>query len=305
MVQKATYMRVLQKQIHGDSSYRFEYFDALHHILGKEIDPLGMREQAISQSSQALPSPEKSARNFEYQDVSVDEGFVWVHSAVNLLLDHVRHALSNISSPATIQERWEEISEQMASEGYEVSSTQCQRKWENMQCGYHYYQTKSQATGLAPRWPYFTRVKDIMIVLNIPVTVQVDLKTDLSSVSEKGVKRQDPGQIQFRKRFLSGESKNASSFSMLGRVRQLESNYSVNRRLDRLERRVEEARLQRESYNQTNSILTQIVSELRKINQMVESENDYQYGNHHQQHIPRPGSPGHGIIIVEDFSDHL
>ncbi|MPC21531.1 Trihelix transcription factor GT-4 [Portunus trituberculatus] len=43
---KTTYIRVLQKQVHGDTTTRFEYFDALHHILGQEIDPLGMREQA-------------------------------------------------------------------------------------------------------------------------------------------------------------------------------------------------------------------------------------------------------------------
>lgn len=40
-----SYITVLQKQVQGDFSSKFTYFDQLHAFLGKEIDPLGMREQ--------------------------------------------------------------------------------------------------------------------------------------------------------------------------------------------------------------------------------------------------------------------
>ena len=39
---QASYVRVLQKQMRGETGYRFEYFDLLHPILGKEIDPVEM-----------------------------------------------------------------------------------------------------------------------------------------------------------------------------------------------------------------------------------------------------------------------
>ncbi|ROT84720.1 hypothetical protein C7M84_022065 [Penaeus vannamei] len=81
---KGTYVKVLQKQIHGDTSYRFEYFDALHHILGKEIDPLGMREQAMSRG------PEEELHGAaDYHEITVDGNFVWAEAAVHLLLDLV------------------------------------------------------------------------------------------------------------------------------------------------------------------------------------------------------------------------
>lgn len=312
---KATYVKVLQKQIHGCPGHRFEYFEALHHILGKEINPLGLGMKAsVGTKGQMQPQSnllsslhEKYGGNSEYQEINVDEGFVWVHSAINLLLDNIKDSFRVISSPATIQERWEEISVQMNNGGYNVGSLQCQRKWENMQDGYYYHQTKSQATGSETHWPYFTKVKETMIVLHIPVTVQVDVETNGSFAGRKLMRSQGVKRIISRKKPVDRKYHNIPTKSILSRIHQLESHANINRRLEYVEERVEEMQHSLETFRQTNSILSQIVSELRRINQMIENENDYRYRNPHkqQQQVPRSGSPNQEIIIVEGISEQI
>lgn len=107
------------------------------------------------------------------------------------------------------------------------------------------------------------------------------------------------------------------SKGLLGRVRQLESHTSLSRRLDHLEARVETSRLQREAYKQTNSILTKVLAELRRINGILEEQQQQEHrfqpshhlhagGTQRQHHADQePGSPNQGIIIVEAYADQL
>lgn len=59
--------------------------------------------------------------------------------------------------------------------------------------------------------------------------------------------------------------------SVLGRVQELDSGGSVWQRLERLEAKVE-ASCRQQTYKHTNTILTQILSELRTINSMLAQE---------------------------------
>lgn len=105
------------------------------------------------------------------------------------------------------------------------------------------------------------------------------------------------------------------SRGLAGRVRQLEGHTSLSRRLDHLEARVETSRLQREAYKQTNSILTKVLAELRRINGILEEQQEQRFqpshhihaggGQRQQHHDQEPGSPNQGIIIVEAYADQL
>ncbi|XP_068235212.1 uncharacterized protein [Palaemon carinicauda] len=306
---KATYVKVLQKQIQGRPGYRFEYFDVLHPILGKEINPLGMGMKTSVRTKGQMQQPNslslnlhgKYGGNSEYEEINVDEGFVWVHSSVNLLLDNVKDTFS-IVSPATIQERWEEVSLELNNGGFNVSCLQCQRKWENLQDGYYYYQTKSQATGTSSHWPYFTKVKEVMIALHIPVTVQVDVETNERCTGRKELKSQGLKRIVSRKKPVDRKYHDMPAKSILSRINQLESYANISHRLEYVEGKVEEMQYNLEAFRQTNIILSQIVSELRRTNQMIEIENGCRFRNSHkqQQQAHGSGSPNPEIIIVEE-----
>ncbi|CAL4121785.1 unnamed protein product [Meganyctiphanes norvegica] len=71
---KATYLKVLRKQIIGGTDYRFEHFSRLHNILGKEIDPLGMREQALSDGKEQPANSNHVRQHSLTQEDSATEG---------------------------------------------------------------------------------------------------------------------------------------------------------------------------------------------------------------------------------------
>ncbi|KAG7164136.1 putative Myb/SANT-like DNA-binding domain-containing protein 25 [Homarus americanus] len=272
---KGTYVKVLQKQIHGDSSYRFEYFDALHHILGKEIDPLGMREQAMTR---VAPSPSDKMSSTEYQDLTFD------------IL--------------------QEIAQQMAYEGQEVQSEQCQSKWLNLQEGFQHHQAKAEATGSVSLWTFFTRVRDVVNSLN--VVTDSHRKPVLGPGGALGpTKGRHRGITGTRRSTKGGENLGNGDNSILDRVRQLETSLTINRRLQHLESKVESGRWQSDAYKQTNNVLSQILSELRRINNFLEQDQNQQPKHEIQQTITQhqqdqgPSSPNQGIIIVEAYADQL
>lgn len=290
---KGTYVKVLQKQIHGDTGYRFEYFDALHHILGKEIDPLGMREQAMNHGATSVPEVRTSLA--DYQEITIDEGFVWTDLAIRLLLDLIlKHRDAFLSPPTSINDIWMEIAEQMVMQGQDVTYEQCQRKWVSLQDGLHLHQNEAEATGCVPLWPLYNKVKDIANAVNVITNIPVDHKpvfggsrvpihTRGSRVRGSGVRRAMRGSDQF-----GGREKD-----ILGRVRQLETTYNISRRLERLESQVETAFIKRDAYKQTNDVLSQILSKLRQINNILEKE---------QQHF-QPDSEAGQCITTHNQQD--
>ncbi|XP_047483401.1 uncharacterized protein LOC125035203 [Penaeus chinensis] len=315
---KGTYVKVLQKQIHGDTSYRFEYFDALHHILGKEIDPLGMREQAMSRG----PEEEMQGPS-DYHEITVDGNFVWTEAAVHLLLDLVlEHRGMLMAAADDADEPWEEIAHQMGEECQEVQGCQCQRKWLNLQEGFRFHQAEAEVTASVPLWPYFTRVRHVMMSLSIPTTqAPVDRKPILGLGGAAETPSRKPrgaglgGGLGLRTPSSSSSAGVGGAGrrvrGLAGRVRQLEGHTSLSRRLDHLEARVETSRLQREAYRQTNSILTKVLAELRRINGILEEQQEQHFqpshhlhaggGQRQQHHDQEPGSPNQGIIIVEAY----
>ncbi|XP_042230613.1 uncharacterized protein LOC121872034 isoform X2 [Homarus americanus] len=306
---KGTYVKVLQKQIHGDSSYRFEYFDALHHILGKEIDPLGMREQAMTR---VAPSPSDKMSSTEYQDLTFDTGgFVWTDIAVHLLLDLIlEHRDDFLSSTSLAEDIWREIAQQMAYEGQEVQSEQCQSKWLNLQEGFQHHQAKAEATGSVSLWTFFTRVRDVVNSLN--VVTDSHRKPVLGPGGALGpTKGRHRGITGTRRSTKGGENLGNGDNSILDRVRQLETSLTINRRLQHLESKVESGRWQSDAYKQTNNVLSQILSELRRINNFLEQDQNQQPKHEIQQTITQhqqdqgPSSPNQGIIIVEAYADQL
>ncbi|XP_045592900.1 uncharacterized protein [Procambarus clarkii] len=314
---KGTYVKVLQKQIHGDNSYRFEYFDSLHHILGKEIDPLGMREQAMT--SGAVPQPENKMMPMDYNDLVVDEGFVWTNLAVHLLLDLIQEHRDDFLSPSTyIDEIWEEVAQQMTLEGHAVHSKQCQHKWLNLQEGLRFYQMEAETTGSISLWAFYTRVRDIVNSMNVATNVPIDCKPVLESGGTLGLTRNlGRGRPETRRVVRAGKDLGGQDRSILDRVQELEASLSIDRRLEHLESRAESDRMQRDAYKQTNVVLKQILSELRRINSILEEEQSFQHNSevqhtitHHQhqqqqQQEQYPGSPNQGIIIVEAYSGQL
>nr|XP_027237434.1 uncharacterized protein LOC113828627 [Penaeus vannamei] len=327
---KGTYVKVLQKQIHGDTSYRFEYFDALHHILGKEIDPLGMREQAMSRG------PEEELHGAaDYHEITVDGNFVWAEAAVHLLLDLVLEHRALLGPAADFaDEPWEEIAHQMGEECQQVEGSQCQRKWLNLQEGFRFHQAEAELTGLsAPLWPLtFQAQRSATRSMMSPQRHSEIIKgapCDRKPIIGLGGVAETPGRKP-RGAGLGGglglrtpsSSSSAGaggggrrSRGLAGRVRQLEGHTSLSRRLDHLEARVETSRLQREAYKQTNSILTKVLAELRRINGILEEQQEQRFqpshhihaggGQRQQHHDQEPGSPNQGIIIVEAYADQL
>lgn len=100
--------------------------------------------------------------------------------------------------------------------------------------------------------------------------------------------------------------------NIVDRVRDLESTTNIRRRMETLERRVEAGLQQRDSYKQTNTLLAQVLLELRKINDQLEQESgtlpantDVKHTTVHRPHDSRSGSPNQDFIIVEAYADQL
>ncbi|XP_053630635.2 uncharacterized protein [Cherax quadricarinatus] len=311
---KATYVKVLQKQIHGDNSYRFEYFDALHHILGKEIDPLGMRDQVKTSGTAASLNDRASPTHYTDLTAGADD-FVWTDSIVHLLLDFIQERRDAFNSPSSrVDDVWEEIAQQMALEGHDVHSAQCQHKWFLLQKDFQYHQAEADATGSVSLWSFYTRVRDMKNTINISTNVAKECKLLLGDSSVPGPTRSwDTGRQPGSKTPVKGgEHRAAQNRSILDRVQQLEVNLGIDRRLQQLESRIESNNQQRNTHRQTNNVLKQILSELRRINNILEQQASSQTNQevrttvqHQHQYDQRPGSPGQGIIIVEAYSDQL
>ncbi|KAK4325838.1 hypothetical protein Pmani_003616 [Petrolisthes manimaculis] len=262
---KGTYVKVLQKQINGESGFRFEYFDALHHILGNEIDPLGMREEALTNGKKV--SPRVSSLHAQYEEMTIDGKMTWSDTATRKLLELLgNHHPALCSFNTTKHSAWQEVSQEMNETGYEADRNQCRRKWQNLREGFHYHEARAKATGSVPLWAYYIQVRDLV-------------NSAEASPTERPARAVKRGRSKPGGRAKVGKH---SEKSVLGRVQQLESGGTVWQRLERLEAKVE-ASCRQSTFKHTNTILTQILSELRTINSMLAQEG-------HKDEIQEPGS---------------
>ncbi|KAK8391927.1 hypothetical protein O3P69_017504 [Scylla paramamosain] len=266
---KTTYIRVLQKQVHGDTSTRFEYFDALHHILGQEIDPLGMREQAMNQGVPASVVPDSTVPA-EFQELTNDEGFLWTSDMVHLLLDYITECLEAFATPdADISAVWEDIALQLSQVGSEVNSEQCQRKWLGLEESLRMHQAQAEATGVLPLWAFYTRTREVANTVNVRTNVQRPRRVRIST-------QEEPRQPQMSS--CKSPRKTCWGKSVLARVKHIESTLTIKKRLERLEARVEASRQQKEATRKTNVLLVQVLAELRRINSALKEEEEPIHG---------------------------
>ncbi|XP_050717970.1 uncharacterized protein LOC126999428 [Eriocheir sinensis] len=325
---KGTYINVLQKQLQGDTNSRFEYFDAMHHILGQEIGSDDLNEQSTNQEKE--PDATDAA---EFKDLTDDDGFHWDDQEVNLLLDCITECKKAFAVPnADLDNVWEDIAGQMSHVGEEVTSEQCQRKWLSLEEGFRVHQAQAEATGVVPLWAHYTRTGEVAEAVSVRTTFQIQKKIRVKSQQELRSKS-SPRNVSPAKTVHKSSLKDASSAKtlhkssqrnsspskaarprvgreqgVLARVKHIESSLSVRQRLERLEARVEASRQQRETTRRTNALLAQVLAELRRINGALKQDSSMGKVQVMQGQSSDPGScspKNQEFIIVEAYTDPL
>lgn len=64
----------------------------------------------------------------------------------------------------------------MSADGFYILPEQCQRKWINLSEGFLHYQAEAEASGVPPKWPFFSRVRHVVNTLNVPITGKNNFK---------------------------------------------------------------------------------------------------------------------------------
>jgi len=273
---KATYLKVLRKQIIGGTDYRFEHFSRLHNILGKEIDPLGMREQALSDSTEQTVNPNESSQYLpNHEDlVTEEECGEWSNHIVERLLDLIQEE-SLLLKTVNANTAWEKIAQQMNEEGFILTVANCRSKWSGLKKAFNYYQQEASLSGSVPLWPFFARVRHVISSINIHAD------ENISDVSN----------------YKLGNSQVKRTGTMLERLDQIETEMSVNERLSKIEAQVEATQKIREARTQTNNLLQQVLLELRSITDSLEAENLQRHNFGHRIDPSSQMSANHGRIL--------
>lgn len=294
---KSTYLKVLRKQIQGGTDYRFEHFSRLHNLLGKEIDPLGMREQAISDGRDQTIQRKPDSPNYEDSATEDEEG-QWSNSSIEHLLNLIQEE-SLLLSSVNADIAWKIISQKMSEEGHISTVANCRNKWLCLRKTFNYYQQQASVSGSVPLWPFYTRVRHVLS------SFRMDDNVNILSHSEEVT------------------SQKHKTGSVLERLEQINTELSVNERLAKLEANVEASQKIREARAQTNNLLQQVLSELRSITDSLDAENHHRpifeqrpnpsshistnverHQQQHQQHQQNSNNQP-GIIIVEAYQDEL
>ncbi|KAK7070376.1 hypothetical protein SK128_022946 [Halocaridina rubra] len=305
---KATYIKVRRKQSQAKSHIvhgKFEYFEAMHDIMEKDINPSETRRIRSTQCTEALPEQREIIVSSDYQEPEVNfQSFVWSPAATNVLLNYMSLCLSIVPDITNIQEKWTDITERLNNEGFQVTKEDCQQRWENLQNSYH--KRTSHTSGEVSDQAYFSQIQNLMTLMKIPTSVKINVTVNKKPSVREVVSNESEGRKLPIKRvtYTDGNIQADTASSLLNRVRGLDSAFSIRRRLDSLEERVNERICRQDIYKQTNNVLAQIVSELKSINRMVEAGN--KRDNIQQFHQPQGvSSPSPGIIIVKDLSAQL
>lgn len=310
---KNSYGHALQQQREGNTSSEFEYFEALHHILGQEIEP-DTSEQRIT-----LEEEPDFTEAEEFKDLTNDDGFHWDGIEVNLLLDCITEFQDAFATPDTdLNTVWEDIAGQMSHVGEEVTSEQCQRKWLSLEEGFRVHQAQAEATGVVPLWAHYTRIGEVAEAVSVRTTFQIEKTIRVKSQLElcsKNSQRDASSAKTSRKSSQRNSSPSKSARPRVGRaqgvlarVKHIESSLSVRQRLERLEARVEASRQQRETTRRTNALLAQVLAELRRINGALKQDSSMGKVQVMQGQSSDPGScspKNQEFIIVEAYTDPL
>ncbi|KAB7499240.1 hypothetical protein Anas_03875 [Armadillidium nasatum] len=294
---KKSYVSVLQKQVQGDFSSKFPYFDQMHAFLGREIDPLGMRDSRLKEAiNKNKVTDQDEFPRIPFYEVIEDDNFMWSESAVHRLLDLVLEHREIFRINKDVDIVWESIASKMSDEGYNVHGEQCQRKWLNLSEGFRHHQAEAEATGIPPKWSFFPRVRTVINTFNVPVTVlqgqrsAPNIKGSLTS-SFLSKEQQFSAFNRSRKRKRSEtivrsretddeeeeeeEEEEDKRFDDLprnffGALRRLHKKLRAEERLSHLETRIEAAHKMKAAAKHSNNMLSLILGELKRINKSFE-----------------------------------
>ncbi|KAG0718487.1 hypothetical protein GWK47_052353 [Chionoecetes opilio] len=213
---KITYIRVLKKQMHGETNNRFVYFDALHHILGQEMGPqtagpLGLRDQALTQGLSDSVASDGAASDgaasdgvasdgvtsdgtvvAEFQELTSDDGFLWSIEVVHRLLDYILECREAFAMPdANINMVWQDIAHQLSQQGPGVSGHQCQHKWLSLEEGLRVHQGQAEATGATPLWAFYTHTLEVADTVHVR-TIDQRARRSMEGTGKGSVAEQTP-----------------------------------------------------------------------------------------------------------------
>ncbi|XP_042223069.1 uncharacterized protein LOC121867269 [Homarus americanus] len=226
------------------------------------------------------------------------------------------------------------VSEQMKMEGHQPGPEQCKRKWANLATGFHHHKSEAEATGTCPLWPYYTKVRHVMNLVGLPPPdaeagnrrkrrmkgTRNSPKKKIQRYFKQEVEDYDDGLLDEPVKDMDENMEPSTSApggsvrltseqnatvlpgdvkEICQRLEHIEENLAVCRRLDRLEAKLDDAAKQREAQRHTNSLLTQVLSELSRLSRTLSSRYLHQGTGHDQTDL------GAGITIVVPHNQHL
>ncbi|XP_053644245.1 uncharacterized protein [Cherax quadricarinatus] len=321
------------------TGYRIDYFDNIHSFLKDDPDTKAFLEQRrVQQESKDLGN-HNDLDEEDFSDITSDGPMEWTDKSVQLLLDlllEFRDWFTDKDPDRNDSTIWETVSDQMKMEGHQPGPEQCKRKWINLAIGFQHHKAEAEATGSVPLWPYYTRVRHIMNVIGLP-TPDIEARNKLKRrIRFPGNSPKKKSQRYFKQEIediddnLLEESieeavdkiKPSTSDGAPGRcvrltevpnsvilpgevkevcqrLERLEKNVAILHRLDRLEAKLDDATQQQEAQQQTNSLLTQVLSELSRLSRTLSTRYSHSGPGQDQTDL------GAGITIVVPHSQHL
>ncbi|XP_068207279.1 uncharacterized protein [Palaemon carinicauda] len=290
---KIRYLALREKQMCGlKPGFRVDYYNSIHSFL--KDDPTTEKYLQQRCSSNMKIKCQKGVDKEDLSNMSNSRTMIWTDRSINLLIKlllEFKDWFSDKEVDRDDRTLWEAISEQMKLEGHSPGPEECHSKWNSLVSTYKYHKSEAEATGTLPLWPYYTRVRHILNNVNVPLTdpqlqssrkrrkevtvfhakknkvlhVKQEADSMDEDVTDRSVEMNHNDLLD--ESGIVGDTRCSSEIQqeLCSRLDRIEENLGICRRLDRLEEKIDVGREQREIQNQTNMLLSQVLSELSRL----------------------------------------